>query len=139
MVRFMITPTESENGDARRATSRGPDAYPDAAQHPVLIVVGDARGVARSRQVLRLERTLEIGRGGGPKVPGPRLSLEDPLASRAHARIDIDRSKRRAEIMDLGSRNGTVVDGRLIAGPTTMRAGALLFIGGHAAIFRFVT
>lgn len=53
--------------------------------------------------------------------------LDDPRVSRRHARVWVD--ARRLMIEDLGSRAGTVVNGRPIAGPTELRNGDHLRLG----------
>jgi serine phosphatase RsbU (regulator of sigma subunit)/pSer/pThr/pTyr-binding forkhead associated (FHA) protein len=67
--------------------------------------------------------SLVIGRAGGCD-----LALADPFLSRQHSRIF--RVGERLFVEDLGSRNGTFVNGRLIAGPTELRAGDTIQISG---------
>jgi DNA-binding NtrC family response regulator len=40
------------------------------------------------------------------------------------------------EIQDLGSTNGTSVDGRAITAPTPLRPGSIIFVGGQVLVFR---
>jgi DNA-binding NtrC family response regulator len=105
---------------------------------PVLFVLGDARGLARSRAVVRIEGTLEIGRS--PDATGEKVwILDDDRVSRRHAEIRADAGRGWAQIVDLGSRNGIIVDGRALGTePVPLAPGAMIFIGTHAAIFRFV-
>src|SRR3954471_13601246 len=106
---------------------------------PVLVIIGDARTLARSRAVLRIEGGLEIGRRPDGTA-GTSWTVDDDRVSRRHALIQVDPPRGRAEIVDLGSRNGTVVDGRALVGtePVPLLPGSILFIGSHAAVFRFV-
>jgi sigma-B regulation protein RsbU (phosphoserine phosphatase) len=67
--------------------------------------------------------SLVVGRAGGCD-----LALADPFLSRQHSRIF--RVGERLFVEDLGSRNGTFVNGRLIAGPTELRAGDAIQISG---------
>lgn len=67
--------------------------------------------------------SLVIGRAGGCD-----LALADPFLSRQHSRIF--RVGERLFVEDLGSRNGTFVNGRLIAGPTELGAGDAIQISG---------
>jgi ABC transport system ATP-binding/permease protein len=81
-----------------------------------------------------LSESASIGRESGNDIC---LDAETfPLASRRHARI----VRRRNEyvVTDLGSFNGTLVDGRLISAPTTLRNGAHLEIGRGGLKLRFV-
>lgn len=55
------------------------------------------------------------------------LVLDDDLTSRYHARLYVD--ERRAEIEDLGSRNGTFVNGSAITGRQMLRDGDRIRIG----------
>ncbi len=70
---------------------------------------------------------LELGRG----TPG--IPVEDKLISRHHARVTYEPADGTWCVEDLGSRNGTYVDGSLITGPVrgdlrVVRAGASVFI-----------
>ncbi|NNJ09466.1 FHA domain-containing protein [Chloroflexales bacterium ZM16-3] len=51
----------------------------------------------------------------------------DSLISRAHARLTFLGG--RAQIADMGSSHGTLVNGHMIAGPTTLRPGDTIVIG----------
>lgn len=55
------------------------------------------------------------------------ITLEDPLVSRSHARIVV--SDDRATCEDLGSRNGSLVNGERIQGPTELVDGARIRVG----------
>jgi transcriptional regulator with PAS, ATPase and Fis domain len=105
---------------------------------PVLFVLGDARTLSASRAVVRIEGTLEIGRS--PDATGEKVwILEDDRVSRRHVEIKADATRGSAQITDLGSRNGTIVDGRSLGTePVQLASGSMIFIGTHAAVFRFV-
>ncbi|UCE86805.1 MAG: FHA domain-containing protein, partial [Deltaproteobacteria bacterium] len=71
---------------------------------PVLVVVqGDEIG----RRFLLKERHLILGRD----VDCADLVLSDPSISGKHAMLQIDPAAGRFGVMDLGSRNGTFVNG----------------------------
>jgi len=84
--------------------------------------------------------TLKTGEGAGRvvEVSGERFSIgRDPLcdlvvdderASRQHAFIKVDEDGT-AELHDLGSSNGTFVDGTKIEGPVTLTGGETVRIG----------
>jgi transcriptional regulator with GAF, ATPase, and Fis domain len=104
---------------------------------PVLVVVGDARTLGSSRAVFRIQGLLEIGRQ--PDAAAERAwVVEDDRVSRRHALLRIDPLRPIAELRDLGSRNGTMVNGRPLGEAAVQLApGSLIFVGTYAAIFRF--
>jgi hypothetical protein len=61
------------------------------------------------------------------RQPGIDITLEDTQASRQHARFDLQGGQ--VTITDLGSANGTRVNGAPISVPTVLREGDLLQIG----------
>jgi pSer/pThr/pTyr-binding forkhead associated (FHA) protein len=65
---------------------------------------------------------LEIGRG-----PSATLVLQDPLVSRRHARLTPEQGVVMVE--DLGSMNGTFLNGNQLHGPTAAGAGDQLLVG----------
>jgi len=83
---------------------------------------------------------LDIGRRPGTPAGRSTLTLPDGTVSNLHARIQ--RAADGSElfvIQDLGSTNGTYVDGRRIHGPTPLTNGAVLFLGSHVLVFRLFT
>jgi hypothetical protein len=69
-----------------------------------------------------------IGRGADC-----RITLVDPLVSRHHARVRIDGV--RVTLEDLGSRNGSRANGRLLKGPHSLKDGDRIRIGTQELIF----
>ena len=63
--------------------------------------------------VLRLDPMVEVGRGS---IFEDGRTLEDPRISTRHARFELLEGPR-VRVSDLGSRNGTLIDGRRVAGP----------------------
>lgn len=59
--------------------------------------------------------------------PGARVQIEHGKVSRRHARIVIEGE--RARIEDLGSKNGTYVNGRLLKRPARVASGAEILVG----------
>jgi hypothetical protein len=91
-------------------------AYPVAvAEHHLEIVEGAGAG-----RTLAVGGVAELGREGA-------LSLDDPLVSRRHARLTV--VDQGAVVEDLGSRNGTFVNGQQVHGPTALRDGDTLQVG----------
>jgi diguanylate cyclase (GGDEF)-like protein len=63
------------------------------------------------------------------RAPDAGIALLDGEVSRYHARFRVEEG--RVEVEDLGSTNGTRVNGELIRGPIDLRAGDRLAMGGH--------
>jgi two-component system NtrC family response regulator len=79
------------------------------------------------------EGSLTVGRGSAKSG----LSFfDDRLLSREHLRIT--RTSRGYEIEDLGSTNGTFLDGPRVERPTRLSSGALVLFGNQVAVFRLV-
>ncbi len=77
----------------------------------------------------------------GPEVvlgrsPDCQITIEDPLISRRHARIETDGTK--AFIEDLGSRNGVRVNGRLVRGTQDLKDGDRIRLGTQELVFAVV-
>ena len=115
----------------------------EGARQGALIVLGDGASIdslRAPRLVPMAELTLEIGRRA-PATPGPTaLTLPDSTVSGLHARIQ--RAGDRSELFvihDLGSTNGTFVNGRRIHGPTPLDDGCVLFLGSQVLVFRLYT
>jgi S1-C subfamily serine protease len=87
---------------------------------------------------MRLVVTSGPDSGKGADVKGDRfligrdadcdLTLEDPEVSRRHASVRL-LPDGRAEVTDLGARNGTIVNGRRITAPATLEGGEELRLG----------
>jgi pSer/pThr/pTyr-binding forkhead associated (FHA) protein/DNA-binding CsgD family transcriptional regulator len=105
----------------------------------VLIVVGSCGLEREAVRVVPLPSELRIGRRRADLAAAPDLLLiDDPLVSRAHARIEREPGGRFL-LTDLGSSNGTLLDGEPVAARAPLPDGGLLFLGEHAALFRRVS
>jgi pSer/pThr/pTyr-binding forkhead associated (FHA) protein len=71
----------------------------------------------------------------GRHADGAGRLADDDEISRSHARISLDRSGFCA-IEDLGSTNGTFVNGLRIAGPQTLSVGDTVEVGGTTLVVR---
>ena len=108
------------------ATRSRPDpSTQDPVEHAYLLVF---EGASSRVEHLPLDRDVVIGRGDGAQV-----RLHDKMASRAHARISM--SGGRAEIADLGSQNGTKVNGERIVGARPLLSGDVIMILGATLVF----
>jgi pSer/pThr/pTyr-binding forkhead associated (FHA) protein len=90
------------------------------------VVAGRAIGMS-----ILLDDELLIGR----HADGAGRLADDDEISRSHARISLDRSGFCA-IEDLGSTNGTFVNGLRIAGPQTLSVGDTVELGGTTLVVR---
>ena len=122
----------------------------DAARIPTLLLAGtgsrrDGIGETGRSRLVAIGPGLDIGRRPPQATEGRgTLVLPDKSVSSLHARIvktaaaAPDRPES-FEIQDLGSTNGTSVDGRPVTGPTALRPGSVLFLGAQVLVFRLVT
>jgi transcriptional regulator with PAS, ATPase and Fis domain len=122
-----LVPRERSGGDRRNIA--------------VLFVIGsaDGKGPTGAGRVVHFERSLVVGRKPLTNAePGASsLILRDRMISGRHARIRHEDDT--YEVTDLDSTNGTIVDG-VVAQPTArLHDGSVVFVGGHAAVFRLVS
>jgi transcriptional regulator with PAS, ATPase and Fis domain len=121
----------------RGGTGRG------APRMGVLAVVGDGASLdslRAARLVPIAELSLDIGRRPNAATGRASLTLPDGTVSSTHARIQ--RAADGSDLFvaqDLGSTNGTYIDGRRVHGPTPLSNGAVLFLGSHVLVFRLCT
>lgn len=103
---------------------------------PVLIVAGCADSLGAGRKVLRLGNELTIGRTLDA-ADARCWTIRDHLVSGLHARIE--RGSEGFDLVDVGSRNGTIVGWRRIKNKRVpLWQDTLMLFGGHAAHFGFV-
>lgn len=110
------TPTK---GNRRRRAEQARQARRTAARVPQLVVVEPAAG--RGTKV-PLSGELTIGRAAGCQ-----LSLDDAYASQIHARLFCRDGHWMVE--DLGSTNGTYLNGRRVSGAAVIARGDRLQVG----------
>lgn len=79
----------------------------------------------------RFGRRILVGRS-----PSADLKLDDPSVSRLHARIEMRDDG--VYVEDLGSRNGTTVDGQAVAAPRRLEVDEEVGVGAAALVFRGV-
>ncbi|MBC8132677.1 MAG: sigma 54-interacting transcriptional regulator [Deltaproteobacteria bacterium] len=116
-----------------------PAEFPDTA---ILLLVGsaDTPGLPATRRLVFVRDELEIGRSpsDAAEARGTSLVVSDPLVSSEHARITRV-SPGGFEILDLGSKNGTLIDNARIDGRVRLRNGSLVFFGNQIGVFRMVS
>lgn len=109
------------------ASDSSPDASPSAAA--IMLRIAGRQGPTFS---LDAAADNPLGRAADA-----RIVLADRLASRMHAAVRFDATARRWFVHDLGSRNGTWIDGRRITS-SPLDDGATIRIGTSDLVFRLV-
>jgi len=94
---------------------------PDTLGHYLVIVEGTEPG-----RRLELDPTAPITIGRDPQQT---LVVADPELSRRHARVFLVNEE--PFVQDVGSTNGTFIDGERLSAPSKLDEGRLLRIGGH--------
>ncbi|GAC1573240.1 MAG: FHA domain-containing protein [Candidatus Elarobacter sp.] len=79
----------------------------------------------------RFGRRVLVGR-----APSADLRLDDPMVSRLHARIELREDG--VYVEDLGSRNGTTVEGQSVVTPRKLEVDDEVTVGSAALVFRGV-
>ncbi|MEZ5178198.1 MAG: adenylate/guanylate cyclase domain-containing protein [Acidimicrobiales bacterium] len=85
--------------------------------HPIV----EVRSPSGTAVLVVVDRRLEIGR------EAPDVVVADPLTSRRHAALDARSGA--VTVEDLGSSNGTLVNGAAITAPTTVGPGDVVLLG----------
>lgn len=133
--RALLEDLESRNGTsvnsparriARAEITAADTVYFGTLPMPATRLLGDrlVQGDAPVRELTLDRSTLVLGRH-----PNCDVVLSSPSVSRQHARVLRRAGTMRVE--DLGSTNGTFVNGRRIASPAEIVAGDVVAIGGH--------
>ena len=115
-------------GDAQATSRRGFDNRGGCAARSLVVTAGLRTG---SRLAVPSSGTWVIGRGHTCD-----LILDDAAVSRRHARVVAPGQDGQLNIADLGSRNGTVVAGRAVSGPTAVSEGATVRLGATCLQWR---
>jgi two-component system response regulator GlrR len=140
-TRALVYPrlVQAESGHGETQPEERAERGDDRASPWLLIAsIGDRRMIP-----LPAEGGLSIGRGRpgeGARASSeaePVHPIQDELLSRRHLRIA--RQGRRYVVEDLGSRNGTFLDGRRLAEPAPLGEGSLLLFGNQIAVYRRVS
>lgn len=105
----------------------------DERAAPTLIVAHAANpALVGARQQVNHGRPMILGRTAKGALPGV---FEDSSVSREHAKVGFAPS-RRVVLTDLGSRNGTELNGRLLSVPTALRPGDVIRIGNVILVYQ---
>ncbi len=108
-------------------------------RRPALLVVADCAQprLEPAVRVVLFDKKLVIGRRSPRAVDDAAWVVPDAEVSARHAEIRATTSG--FVLADLGSKNGTTLDGLRVMGPTHLRAGGVIFVGRHVAVFRTVS
>lgn len=119
-VRHDVFGTRVQPAPAAAAPKKSPPRQQEQRRSATQLVVveGDQSGTAVSLD----NGTVTIGRDAGSTVV-----LKDDYASNHHAEVTAARGG--AQLRDLGSTNGTYVDGKKVTGTTTVSPGSRIQIG----------
>ena len=122
--------SQQQRGVQEMAMGAGmPALDPDSSSEPILdISAHGARGDGL-QVVLPVGFDAIVGRA---ETDGVRI--DDPEVSRRHARLVHD--ERGVIVEDLGSTNGTQINGERITGPCLLRDGDVVSFGDVSAVFR---
>ena len=121
-----MTPDETASLGSTDPDDAPRDARARAAIPGVVMIFSAGRPTLRAVPVVG--REVAIGR----ETPG--LGLDDPRVSRRHAAVA--REGDRWVVRDLGSRNGTFVDGARVDGAVTARDEAVVRVGGTLLVLK---
>jgi DNA-binding winged helix-turn-helix (wHTH) protein len=129
--------------ELRRALDdHDPDAPVIRTAHRVgyafCLAVSNAPSPARSRWHWLVLSGRRVALREGDNIIGrdeaSDVCLDDPSVSRRHARLVVSRAGGRLE--DLGSKNGTMLNGEAVTGPLMVNAGDRIVFGSVAAVYR---
>ena len=102
----MREPADNNNATlTRRPTGTGTAGDPGY----LLVFSGESSAIF---QIPRAEQVLEVVIG---RMPEAELRIDDPTASRRHAKLLVEGSGAVLHLLDLGSHNGTRVNGELVS------------------------
>ncbi|MCL4806231.1 MAG: winged helix-turn-helix domain-containing protein [Thermoanaerobaculia bacterium] len=101
--------------------------------------VREEKGPSNERRHLLVWGTQTFPLAEGPNVLGrvkeANVWLGHDSVSRAHARVTVDGD--RAEVVDLGSRNGTLVGGVRVEAPVALQDGDEVVLGCVRVVYRY--
>ncbi len=101
---------------------------PDLTATPPTLSLMDERGSPAKTWALAGKTSFRIGRGKGNDI-----ELDNHLVSRQHLILQVEENGR-VNAVDLGSANGTTVNGLRLYAPTPLRSGDRLRVGGQAEL-----
>ena len=116
------TSPATASGPQRRATDDTPPSAPENRS----IVVFDGEGAPTTH---RVHDTVVLGRGDAADI-----QLDDEYSSERHASFTVIGNT--IIVQDLGSTNGTAIDGRRIEGRVEVAPGTIVMVGHTKVVIR---
>jgi pSer/pThr/pTyr-binding forkhead associated (FHA) protein len=115
------------------------DAYKEAPpkETPTAIVAGAVKVPVELRYVLvdhDLIHPLKVGINTVGRMPDNDVVVADPYVSRRHVAILVH-AQDGCELHDIASRNGTLLNGKPLAGPTPLHSGDCIQLSDHQLVF----
>jgi hypothetical protein len=104
---------------------------------PTAIVPSGAKVSAEVRYVLvdkDLIHPLKIGINTVGRMPDNDVIVADPYVSRRHVAILVH-AQNGCELHDVASRNGTLLNGKPLNGPTPLKSGDCIQLSDHQLVF----
>ncbi len=95
--------------------------------------ITDTPGTTFRLRIGQREISLQDGEHLIGRAPDAAVCIDSPKVSRHHARIVVDGNQ--ASVDDMGSKNGTYVDGKMVKGPSALKGGDEIIIGSIAITF----
>jgi len=123
--------THATTADATAILDATVGELPSVAPVKDVLVLAWSEAQGRGPEVMKIPRGGVILGRGMERFPGGRLI--DPRMSREHVEVRRDRGKWVAR--DMGSRNGTRLDGRPLDGSAVLEPGTVLRLGGTIVVF----
>jgi len=99
-------------------------------KHAALVVLQGSESEIGTH--VMLEKAVTLGRD--PRV---ELTLQDEGISRRHCRVAYDKEKNAFFVEDLGSTNGTLLNGKRVVGQKRLEAGDRIYVGACVVKFTF--
>ena len=99
-------------------------------KHAALVVLQGSESEIGTH--VMLEKAVTLGRD--PRV---ELTLQDEGISRRHCRVVYDKDKNAFFVEDLGSTNGTLLNGKRVLGQKRLEAGDRIYVGACVVKFTF--
>lgn len=95
--------------------------------------IADTTGAIFRVRVGEREIPLDDGEHVIGRAPDATVCIDSPKVSRHHATISVDGDQ--VFVSDMGSKNGTYLGGKVVAGPTALQAGDEIIVGSIAITF----
>jgi hypothetical protein len=127
-IRSNVVDISPPDADHTQVISMPPKQSRTPHGHPRLVVSTDGSTQGLDRATPLVTPVTVIGRGHDAQI-----RLSDPGVSRHHAQVELRDGS--AWLEDLGSTNGTTLDGARVTAPTEMTSGQRIAMGSSVLVF----